>query len=69
MLELQQIPRKAVWATLPEPRMELAAMLLTTTFSHLQLPTAGNARPRRSCASHTKRWTGECCCAACFRQY
>ncbi len=35
MPELQQVPRKAVWATPPEPRMELAEMRLITTSSHL----------------------------------
>ena len=46
------------------PNCHLAAMRLTTTSLHLQRHTAGNARPRRSCASHTRRWTGAWYCGA-----
>lgn len=30
--------------------------------------TAGNARPKRSCAIHTRRWTGAGCCGVRFDQ-
>ena len=52
------------WGTLPVLLTGRAAMRPTTTSLHLQRHTAGNARPRRSCASHTRRWTGAWYCGA-----
>ena len=36
----------------------------TTTSRHQSVPTPGNARPKRSCATHNRRWMGVGCCGA-----